>query len=159
MSRSSCNQSEGFGHTWFLWVMNYAYLHIYKPTCANTQWAHIHCFLSVCPSWFVEPTLCTTLLIQGYVVHHCWYRATLCIIDLRCAPSTSVVHHGTQGRPSSVATHTFPRLLYTQTGMCFVPTVYLPVSFGLLKSDQLSWLSLKNSHYTWVIKYMRIMMD
>ena len=41
---------------------------------------------------FVEPIRCAPLQ---------QYRATLCTIDLRCAPPTCVVHHDAQAGPNN----------------------------------------------------------
>ena len=47
--------------------------------------------MSVCPPGLMGPTLCTTAMVQSYIVHR------------HCAPpprpTSRVLHHGTQGRP------------------------------------------------------------
>ena len=60
---------------------------------------------------FYQPRSCETIRLVAVHLFVClglqslqcaklqWYRATLCIIDLHCAPPTCVVHHGAHCRP------------------------------------------------------------
>ena len=64
-------------------------VHRWPPMCpffsslAHAHWAHMHNFLSVRPSGFVEATLCTTSMAKSFIVHH---LPGLCTTDLLCAP-------------------------------------------------------------------------
>ncbi len=60
----------------------------FEPPCAYARWGLIDHF---CVWGFVEPTLCTTAMVQSYIVYH---RPVLCTTDLS-------VHHGAQLLTSS----------------------------------------------------------
>ncbi len=51
------------------------YRRLFLPICnlqhgSCTSNTHLYVCPSICLTGFVEPTLCTTLLVQGYVMHH-----------------------------------------------------------------------------------------
>ena len=85
--------------------------------------------LSVCLSGFVRPTLCTTLWVQDYIVHH---QPALCTTDLHCAPPTLLLSTLT------VMVHNTLLSVWMSQNYCNV-SVYKPVqSAGLIKVQVLS---------------------